>query len=399
MQVNQRVSRLKPSSTLALNQKANALKASGKSVINLTVGEPDVPTPERICNAAIAAIQRGETKYTSSTGISPLKEAVIENIQKTYGRSYEKNEVMISAGAKQAIYNLCLATLNEGDEAIIFAPYWVSYVEMVRLAGAIPVIVNSSEENGFEPKRSDLEKAISSKTRILFLNSPCNPTGTVYSEETLKMIFEVVEREKQIVVATDDIYEKFLYDGIKFQSIASFPSFPKEQLVIVHGVSKSYSMTGWRIGYAIAPSSLISAMDVIQSNATSNPTSISQWAAVEALRGDQKEVEEMKAKFEQRRNRFYPELIRDSKARCLKPKGAFYFFPYVGNALSKLTPQRHKIEDDLTLSDYLLMDWGLATVPGSAFGAPGYLRISFAASETDLKEGVERFHSGLNALE
>src|ERR1043166_8163612 len=169
MQVNQRVSRLKPSSTLALNQKANALKASGKSVINLTVGEPDVPTPERICNAAIAAIQRGETKYTSSTGISPLKEAVIENIQKTYGRSYEKNEVMISAGAKQAIYNLCLATLNEGDEAIIFAPYWVSYVEMVRLAGAIPVIVNSSEETGFEPKRSDWERAISSKTRILFL--------------------------------------------------------------------------------------------------------------------------------------------------------------------------------------------------------------------------------------
>jgi aspartate aminotransferase len=397
MQKSDLVGKLKPSPTLALNQKAKALQAAGKSVINLTAGEPDFPTPDRICKAAIEAISRRETRYTATSGIVELKDAILKTIEKKYGRKYGRQSVIVANGAKQALANLCLALLNPGDEAIIIAPYWVSYVDMVVAAGANPVVVKTSEEREFSPTADQIASAITKRTKLVFLNSPSNPTGGVYSEKLLRDLASIVKRHPDLVVVTDDIYDSFVFDGHPFFSIAH-TDLPENQLVVINGVSKTYAMTGWRIGYAIAPADLIGNMDMIQSNSTSNASSISQWAAVEALNGDQSDVFEMRKVFEQRRNEALVLLQKIDGLTCFKPKGAFYFFPNLNAFIGKKSPSGKEIQNDLDLGAYLLEECGVATVPGSGFGAEGFTRLSFAASLRDLENGIERMKLGLSHL-
>jgi aspartate aminotransferase len=395
MRLNSRVAALKPSSTLALNQKAKNLAASGKSIINLTTGEPDFATPARILRAAKSAIDRGETKYTAVGGIAELKAAVSDKIAREYNRTYPPKSVLISNGAKQSLFNLCFALLNPGDEAIVFAPYWVSYTEMVEVCGGRSVVIQTREEDQFVPNIDELERVMSDRVRLVFINSPSNPTGAVYPPETLERMAAVFRKSKNAIVVTDDIYGKLIFERQPFTSIGMFPDFPSENLVIVSGVSKSYSMTGWRIGYAVGPEPLISAMEAVQSQSTSNPSSISQWAAVEALSGDQSDVAEMCKWFEERRNSFWQKLVRISDISCVKPAGAFYAFPNISRYLSGKTVQGKTLNTDVDLTSYLLEDCGLAVVPGSAFGAPGFLRLSYSSPTKDLDEGILRFTKGL----
>jgi len=399
MKLNPAVEQLKPSPTLALNQKAKALIASGKSVVNLTTGEPDFVTPKRICEAAKKAMEQGHTKYTPTSGIPELKRAILEYIFKEYGRTYSLQSVIVTSGAKQALFNLCFSLLNPGDEVIVFSPYWVSYTDMVELMQAKAIILSTQEENRFIPEFTQLENAINNKTRFLFLNSPSNPTGAVYPKDSLRKIADLIKKWPNVLVVTDDIYGKLVFDGFSFTSIAMFQDFPFNQLVIINGMSKSYSMTGWRIGYALGPEPLISAMDAVQSQSISCATSIAQWAALEAITGDQSDVIEMRDTFEKRRDFLYNKIGSIPDLTCFKPQGAFYIFPNVNSFLGKNTPRKQRIETDSELASYLLEEYGLASVPGCAFGSPGYLRLSFATSMNELEEGVERLKKGLSALQ
>ncbi len=398
MRINRRVRELKPSVTLVLNQKAKALKASGVSVVNLTAGEPDVPTPSHVCEKAMEAIRRGETRYTATSGIPELRRAIVQSAARTYGREYDAQEVIVSSGAKQALFNASLALLDEGDEAVIFSPYWVSYVEMVRLAGATPVVVTADGGNGFVPKPEQILKAVSDRTRLIFVNSPCNPTGAVFPRQMLDAVVQAALRHPDAVVLTDDIYEHFLFDGKKFLSVAMLKELPKEQLVIVNGVSKSYSMTGWRIGYALGPRKIIEAMDVIQSTSTSNPASISQWAALEALTGPQTAVESMRRTFQERRDRVYSRATGIPGLKCIKPDGAFYLFPDCSAFIGRKSAKGNPIRDDVELATYLLEEYGVAVVPGSAFGAPNHIRLSIGSAMPELDEGMTRMSKGLTSL-
>ncbi len=392
MKLSRRVERLKPSPTLALNQKAKELEAQGRKIINLTLGEPDFITPKRIRDAAAMAMEKGATKYTIASGIPELKDAIIDKIRRDTGRTYQRPEVVVSVGAKQAFFNLCLALLEEGDEAILFAPYWVSYSDMIEFAGAKAIVLPTKEKDGFIPNVSSLEKAITSKTRLLILNSPSNPTGALYDRETIEKIAALISKHPSIMVATDDIYENLIYDRRTFFSISQVKSFPSEQLLIVNGVSKSYAMTGWRIGYALGPSKLVTAMASIQSQSTSNPTSISQWAALEAIRGPQTDVEEMRVTYEARRDLLLRKIMEIPDVTCAKPGGAFYLFPNFEKYLGK------KVSTDFDLASYLLEKHDLALVPGSDFGAPGHLRITYSASLEELEEGAKRLAAGLKAI-
>ncbi|HLG18273.1 MAG TPA: pyridoxal phosphate-dependent aminotransferase [Bdellovibrionota bacterium] len=393
MKLSQRVERLRPSPTLALNQRAKALKAEGKSIVNLTIGEPDFPTPDRICSAAVKAIARRETRYTPTGGIPELKKAIAKTVSREYGRQYEASESIVSVGAKQSLFNLCCALLDEGSEAVVVAPYWVSYVDMVELAGGTARVLRTDEKEHFAPRISAMEQLINKRTRILFLNSPSNPTGVTYSRALLEDIVRLAKKWPDLAVVTDDIYGQLVFDGKAFVSIGMIPELPKEQLVIVSGVSKTYAMTGWRIGYALGDKKLISALENVQSQSTSGASSIAQWAALEAISGEQADVGQMKEEFEHRRNHIYERLCSIPDVTCEKPDGAFYFFPNIAKYLNS-----ESIDSDDKLAAYLLDKYGLAVVPGSDFGSPGFLRLSFSASITELDEGLARFEKGLGSV-
>ena len=387
---------MKPSPTLAINAKAKAMQGRGISVISFGAGEPDFDTPENIKKVAIRAIEEGFTKYTAVGGIDELKDAIIHKFQRDNGLTYKRSQILVSCGGKHSFYNLAQAIFDEGDEVIIPAPFWVSYPPMVSLAGGTPVIVETSEANDFKLLPEDLKKAISPKTKALIINSPSNPTGSAYAKEELEKIAEIALSHKLFVIS-DEIYEKIVYDGFRFTSIASLGPEIKERTIIVHGVAKTYSMTGWRIGYTAGPDEIISAMNNIQSQSTSNPNSIAQKASVEALIGPQDEVGKMVAAFAQRRKYIVNRLNEMKEVSCYRPTGAFYVFPnfcsYYGKAY-----QGKRINNSTDLADYLLDVARVAVVPGGEFGADPFERLSFATSMENIREGLDRIEKALEEL-
>ncbi len=385
MKLSQRVQRIKPSPTLAMTARAARLRAEGKDIIGFGAGEPDFDTPDHIKQAAIDAINAGFTKYTAVAGIAPLREAVVAKFRRDNGLEYQASQVLVSVGGKQSFYNLAQALLDPGDEVIIPAPYWVSYPDMVVLADGVPVIVDSGIEQGFKIDAAALEAAITPKTRLVVLNSPSNPTGVAYTRDELVALGEVLLRHPDIVVASDDIYEHIRLDEQPFCNILMACPALYDRAIVLNGVSKAYSMTGWRIGYAAGPKPLIAAMENIQSQSTSNPTSISQVAAQAALEGDQSCIEEMNRAFRERHRYVVDTLNAMEGVHCLPSNGAFYAFPDMHGAIGRLG-----VGDDIAFGEYLINEAGVALVPGSAFGAPGYMRLSFATSLDNLRKGLQR---------
>ncbi len=384
------LSKVKPSPTIAVSMKAAELKAAGKDIISLSMGEPDYDTPKNIKDAAIVAIQKGDTKYTAVDGTPALKKAIIAKFKRENNLEYKASEIIVGVGAKQVIYNALMASLNEGDEVIIPAPYWVSYPDMVLLAGGTPVVVDSSAENNFKITPQNLAKKITPKTKWLILNSPSNPTGSCYSANELKALAEVLLQHPQVHIMSDDIYEHLTFDGLKFATIAEVEPKLKERCLVINGVSKAYSMTGWRIGYAGGPEKLVKAMSMIQSQSTSSPCSISQAAAVEALNGVQDYIHESKKVFETRRNMVVKMLNAIDGIDCNTPNGAFYVFPSCQGLFGKKMPSGKVVENDNDFAAYLLEEANVAVVPGVAFGAEGFFRISYAASEEFLNNAMQR---------
>jgi len=389
IRLSTRVQRVKPSPTLAVTALANQLKAEGRDVIGLGAGEPDFDTPEHIKEAAIEAIHAGMTKYTAVDGTPALKQAIARKFERDNGLRYDPKEILASCGGKQSFYNLCQSLLDPGDEVVIPAPYWVSYPDMVLLADGIPVIVSAGQDQGFKLLPDQLREAITDKTRLVVINSPSNPTGVAYSLEELRAIGEVLLEYPDVLIATDDMYEHIVFPGKEFSNIVNACPDLFDRTVVLNGVSKAYSMTGWRIGYAGGPGALIAAMKKVQSQSTSNPTSISQAAAVAALDGDQGCVAEMLSAFETRHAFVHEQLNAIPGIACLPSDGTFYSFPNVQAAIDGLDG----IEDDVGFSEALLDKIGVALVPGSAFGAPGHVRISFATSMENLREAISRISS------
>jgi aspartate aminotransferase len=387
----QRVGRIKPSPTLVVTAKAAELKAQGKDVLSLGAGEPDFDTPQHIKDAAHEAIKKGFTKYTAVGGIPSLKKAIIDKMKRDNALDYRPNQVVVSTGGKQACYNLCQAFLNATDEVIIPAPYWVSYPDMVLLADATPVIIYTSAETRFKITPEQLERAITPRSRMIWLNSPSNPSGMAYTRAELTALGEVLRRHPQILIASDDMYEKILWSGEPFCNIINACPDLYDRTVIIHAVSKTYSMTGWRIGWACGPAKLITAMADIQSQSTSNPNSIAQVAAEAALTGDQGCVTEMVKAFKARHDALVADLNTVPGINCLAGDGTFYVFPNVEGLIKMLG-----VKDDLELSDVLLQKALVALVPGSAFGTPGHVRLSFATSDKVLKGSVERIRAIAN---
>ena len=394
--LSNRAKSLKPSPTLAINAKAKSMLAQGIHVISFGAGEPDFDTPENIKQAAKKALDEGFTKYTPVGGIDELKDAIIKKFQRDSGLSYKRSEILVSCGGKHSFYNLAQAIFDQGDEVIIPAPYWVSYPPMVSLANATPVVVETTEKNEFKITPEALKKAITPKTKALIINSPSNPTGSAYTKKELEKIAEIA-LSKNVFVISDEIYEKIVYDGFKFTSIASLSEEMKKRTIIVHGVAKTYSMTGWRIGYTAGSEEIIAAMNNIQSQSTSNPTSISQKASVEALIGPQSEVEKMVSAFAQRRNYIVDRLNKMSGVSCYKPVGAFYVFPNFSPHYGKAY-QGKKIENSTHLADYFLDVARVAVVPGVEFGADPFERLSFATSLENIKEGLDRLEEAVKKL-
>lgn len=394
--LSKRVLSIKPSPTLAIDAKAKALKAQGIDVVGFGAGEPDFDTPKNIKDAAIKALNNGFTKYCPVGGTDELKEAIIAKLKKDNGLSYEKNQIIVSCGAKHSLFNIAQAIFQKGDEVIIPAPFWVSYPDIVILADGKPVIVNTKESNGFKMTASELAKAVTSKTKAVVLNSPSNPTGASYSKEELEKIAEVCVKKK-IVVISDEIYEKLLYDKGKFTSIASLGKEIFNLTIVVNGVSKAYAMTGWRIGYTAGPKEIIAAMTKIQSQSTSNPTSIALKATVEALNGPQKAVSSMVKEFEKRRNYIVDRLNGIKGIKCLKPAGAFYVFPNVSGVYGK-GHNKKKINNSFDFADYLLETVKVAVVPGGAFGEDNCMRLSYATSMENIKKGIDRIEEAVKKL-
>ena len=384
------LARVKPSATVAVTDKARALKAAGRNVIGLGAGEPDFDTPANIKQAAIRAIEAGKTKYTDVGGIPELKDAIIAKFKRENGLTYKRDQIIVSTGGKQVLYNALVATLNPGDEVIIPAPYWVSYPEMVLLAGGEPVHIVCPAEQGFKLQPAALEKAITPKTKWIILNSPSNPTGSAYTRDELKAITDVLVRHPHVWVMTDDMYEHLVYDGFRFTTPAEVEPKLFERTLTVNGVSKAYSMTGWRIGYAGGASELITAMTTIQSQATHAPSTISQWAAVEALNGPQDFIPENAAIFKERRDLVVGMLNQAKGINCPRPEGAFYVFPSCAGTIGKTAPSGKKLENDQDFVTELLEAEGVAVVQGSAFGLGPAFRISYAASLADLEEACKR---------
>jgi aspartate aminotransferase len=394
--LSNRAKSLKPSPTLAINAKAKSMQAQGIHVISFGAGEPDFDTPQNIKQAAKKAIDDGFTKYTPVGGTDDLKDAIIKKFQRDSGLSYKRSEIIVSCGGKHSFYNLAQAIFDQGEEVIIPAPYWVSYPPMVALANAAPVIVETTEKNEFKITPEELKKAITPKTKALIINSPSNPTGSAYTKKELEKIAEIAI-SKNFFVISDEIYEKIAYDGFEFISIASLSEEMKKKTIIVHGVAKTYAMTGWRIGYTAGSEEIISAMNNIQSQSTSNPTSIAQKASVEALIGPQNEVEKMVSAFAQRRNYIVDRLNKIPGVSCYKPVGAFYVFPNFSSYYGK-SFQGKKIENSTHLADFFLDVAKVAVVPGVEFGADPFERLSYATSMEDIKEGLNRIEEALKKL-
>lgn len=396
MFLSQRARAIKPSPTLAIDAKAKALKAQGVDVIGFGVGEPDFDTPRNIKEAGIKAIENGFTKYCPVGGTDDLKDAIIEKLKKDNSLSYERGEIIVSCGAKHSLYNIAMTVLEKGDEVIIPAPYWVSYPDIVALADATPVIVNTSEKNGFKMTADEFRRAITPKTKAVVINSPSNPTGSSYSRKELEAIAEVAV-EKKILIISDDIYEKLVYDGFEFTSIASLGKEVKDLTIVVNGVSKAYAMTGWRIGYAAGSKEIVTAMTNIQSQSTSNPTSIAMKASTEALKGSQDAVTLMVREFDKRRVYMVERLNKINGITCLRPNGAFYAFPNITGLLGKSFNGKI-LNSSSDVATCLLDEVKVALVPGSAFGAEGYLRLSYATSMENIKEGIDRIEKAVGML-
>ena len=395
--ISDSLKRIKPSPTIAVTQKARELKASGKDVIGLGAGEPDFDTPNNIKEAAIKAIKEGDTKYTAVDGTQTLKEAIVNKFKRENNLDYTTDQITVGAGGKHVIYNLMMATLNKGDEVLIPAPYWVSYPDIVLLAGATPVAVECSEEQDFKITAKDLESKITNNTKWLIINSPSNPTGSTYSEQEIKNLSQVLKRNPHVNILSDDIYEHITYGGFKFFTIAQIPEL-KNRVVTMNGVSKSYAMTGWRIGYAAGPKEIIKAISKIQSQSTTNPSSISQAAAVEALNGNQDFISIRAKAFEERRDFVVNTLNSINGIKCLKPDGAFYVFPSCKNLIGKKDINGKKIENDTDFVQSLLENNGVAVVQGSAFGLEGYFRISYATSMDNLKRALKKISDFCESL-
>ena len=385
--ISDSLKRIKPSPTIAVTTKARELKAAGKDVIGLGAGEPDFDTPDNIKEVAIKAIKEGDTKYTAVDGTPALKKAIAEKFKRENNLDYSIDQITVGAGGKHVIYNAMMATLNKGDEVIIPAPYWVSYPDVVLLAGAKPVIIECSEDQGFKLNPKDLENSITNKTKWLILNSPSNPTGASYSENEIKKLAEVLKKNSHVHILSDDIYEHISYEGFKFFTIAQIPEL-KERVLTMNGVSKSYAMTGWRIGYAAGSKEIIKAIAKIQSQSTSNPSSVSQAAAVEALNGTQNFIIERSKAFQERRDFVVSELNKIDGINCLKPEGAFYVFPSCKDLLGKKDNKGNVLKTDNDFVQSMLENAGVAVVQGSAFGLDGFFRISYATSMENLKKAL-----------
>ncbi|HIP67531.1 MAG TPA: pyridoxal phosphate-dependent aminotransferase [Chromatiales bacterium] len=393
IKLSDRVQRVKPSPTLSITATANQLRSEGKDIIGLGAGEPDFDTPEHIKTAAIEAINQGKTKYTAVDGTAELKAAIVTKFQQDNGLTYAAEQILVSSGGKQSFYNLCQALLNPGDEVIIPAPYWVSYPDMVLLADGKPVIVSAGQDQGFKLTPEQLEAAITKNTRLFVINSPSNPTGVAYSNEELAALAEVLLKHPQVLIATDDMYEHILFNGQQFSNIVMACPNLYDRTIVLNGVSKAYSMTGWRIGYAGGPADLIKAMKKVQSQSTSNPCSISQAAAVAALAGDQACVQTMLKAFEDRHVYVVKTLNKIPGFNCMPSDGTFYSFPNVEAAIGNLDG----VNDDLGLADYLLTKAEVALVPGTAFGLSGHIRISFATSMENLENALDRIAEALTS--
>ena len=392
------LSRVQPSATIAVSDKARQLRAAGRDVIGLGAGEPDFDTPENIKQAAIDAIQRGETKYTAVTGIDELKQAICAKLKRDNGLDYEPSQTFVAPGGKPVIYDAMMATLNPGDEVIIPAPYWVSYPDIVNLAGGTPVSVETKAENGFKLQADELEAAITDKTKWFIFNSPSNPSGAAYSAEELKKLTDVLVKYPHVWILTDDMYEHLVYDNFVFATPAQVEPQLYERTLTMNGVSKAYCMTGWRIGYCAGPQELIKAMTKIQSQSTSNPTSISQWAAVEALNGPQDFIAKNNEAFKRRRDLVVKLLNEADGIDCITPEGAFYVYPSCEGCIGKTAPDGTLIDGDEAFATALLEAEGVAVVHGAAFGLSPFFRISYATSDENLVEActrIQRFTASL----
>ncbi len=392
LETSRRAAAVKPSATIAVSARAAELRAAGRDILSLSMGEPDFPTPRRICQAAIAAIRDGQTRYTAVDGTPELKRAVQEKFRRENGLEYELDEIIATTGAKQAIYNLLLALLNPGDEVLVPAPYWVSYPDMVRLADGEPVILATTADQQFKIQPRQLAGAITPRTRLLLLNSPSNPTGKTYRRDEYRALAEVLQEHPRIAILSDEIYEHIYWGDEPYSSFAAACPELRDRTLLVNGVSKAYAMTGWRLGYAAGPAPWIRQMRKIQGQSTSNPCSIAQAAAVAALNGEQDTVRKMNRAFHRRHDRFIPALAALPGLDCAPTDGAFYAFPAIGEALAA----RPGLGDDVAFANWLLDTAGVAAVPGSAFGMPGHLRLSYAAADEVLDEALIRLRRALN---
>ena len=402
MKFSERILKVKPSATLAINALANSLKARGVDVIGFGTGEPDFDTPASIKMAAIEAIEAGKTKYTPAGGIPELKKAIVEKFRRDNDLSYETSQVTVNCGGKHSFYNLMQVLLNEGDEVIVPSPYWVSYPPIVQLAGGTPVIVKAPQARGFKLAPDELEKAITKKTRAVIINSPSNPTGAAYTREELEALAEVLLK-RDVLIVSDDIYESILYDGMRFVNMANLSPELKKRTIVLNGASKAYSMTGWRIGYMAGDKDIIAKAEILQSQSVSNPTSISQWASVEALTGDQSVIRAMVEAFDRRRMIIIDALNGVPGMSCLMPQGAFYAFPNIEGVtrLPGWREARKKYSQDsesAALTAYLLEEAQVAVVPGVEFGADSNIRLSFATSDENIVKGVERIRAAVEKL-
>ena len=387
--ISNNLNKIKPSPTIAVTQKARELKAAGKDVIGLGAGEPDFDTPDNVKEAAIKAIRDGDTKYTAVDGTPVLKKAIVDKFKRENNLDYDLDQITVGAGGKHVIYNAMMATLNEGDEVIVPAPYWVSYPDMVLLAGGTPIILECDEKQGFKLSPSELDKAITPKTKWIILNSPSNPTGACYSESDILELSKILIKHSHVYILSDDIYEHVVYENFKFFTIAQIKEL-KDRVLTMNGVSKAYSMTGWRIGYAAGPKDIIKAIAKIQSQSTTNPSSISQAAAVEALNGKQDFIKERAKSFQERRDFVVSSLNQIEGIECLNPDGAFYVFPSCKALIGKKDPNGNVINNDTDFVKSLLEHSGIAVVQGSAFGLEGFFRISYATSMENLKKALDK---------
>ncbi len=396
--IAKRLGAVKPSPTLAVTAKAKELNSQGINIISLAAGEPDFDTPENIKLAAIEGIKNGATKYTNVSGTTELRQAVCEKFRRENGLSYAPDEVIVGTGGKQVIYNLFMATINEGDEVIIPAPYWVSYPDMVLLAGGTPVYVSSDMQSGFRARPEDIDAAVTESSKWIILNSPSNPSGATYTEDELKALADVIRKHPQLHVMCDDIYEHITFNGFVFKTLATVAPDLKDRIFIVNGVSKAYAMTGWRIGYGAGTKELIKAMSIIQSQSTSNPSSISQIAALEALTGPQDYIKTNAGNFQKKRDLVLSLINAIPGLDCYKSEGAFYLFPKCSDIFGKKTPEGNVINSSNDVATYLLESANVAVVPGIAFGLEGYFRISYATSEKLLIDACSRISKALAQL-